>query len=52
MIKVLVARLLGDAPCRVRYCESDGSICTSELRAEELRARIDRMRASIGSALN
>jgi hypothetical protein len=52
MIKALAGTLLGALPCCVAYCERDGSVSTTELRADESRARIEVMRAGIGSSLS
>lgn len=52
MTKFLAALIFGKAPYSARYCERDGSICDSEARAEELHARIDRMRGSLISTLH
>jgi len=51
MIKALAGTLLGSMPCCVAYCERDGSVSSTELRADESRARIEAMRAAIGSGL-
>lgn len=52
MIKALAGKLLGSLPCCVAYCERDGSISSTESRADESRARIETMRAGIGSSLS
>jgi hypothetical protein len=51
MLDGILKTLLGHKPYAVRYCERDGSFCDSKGRAEELRARIERLRSEIGSAI-
>lgn len=49
MLDDILRTLLGRKPRAVRYCERDGSFCDSQVRADMLRARIERRRGEIVS---
>jgi hypothetical protein len=49
MLEDILKTLLGRKPSAVRYCERDGSFCDSNVRADMLRARIERRRSEIVS---